>query len=175
MLSAPALLDSVSRMLDEALGVRQRPEANGGRLQVGMALSQRQRAMLGRGAHQAHPAGPAHCARLGSPLLHLQQRAKFSTLYQGSSSLTGADVILLERCMMSALWRYDFLAGWSAVRLMGILIEISLQIIAIEQHHSAPWPACCITAPGVRGCRAHQGLALFEGPAQRLEEAEEHR
>ena len=74
MLSAPVLLDSASRMLEEALGVRQRPEADGGRLKSGMTLGQRQRGVLGRGAHQAHPAGPACCARLGSPLLHLQQR-----------------------------------------------------------------------------------------------------
>ena len=47
---------------------------------------------------------------------------------------------------------------------MGILTEISLQIIAIEQHHSAPRPACCPTAFEVMGSRAHQGLALLKDP-----------
>ena len=137
--------------------------------------------MLGRGAHQAHPAGPSTCARLRSPLLHLQQRTTLSQSIKtadcsGAGSLSaGLNMTLFRRCMISTSWRCASVAGWSAVRLMGILIEISLQIIAIEQHHSAPRPACCSTAPGVRGSWAHQGLALLEGPAQRLKEAEEHR
>lgn len=59
-------------------------------------------------------------------------------------------------------------------QLTSILIKVSLQIIAVLRTSSST-PACLLLQTLNLVCRAHQGLALLEGAAQGLKEAEEHR